>query len=89
MRFRPSGGFNQNQKTDRSALQARAEATGETKPDSVFERARHEQEIERAENIAAGLPPETPPIARRATAAQRGREARRRRLPQTESGDAR
>ena len=58
MRFRPSGGFNQNQKPDRSAQQARAEATGEKKPDSVFERARHEQEIERAENIAAGLPPE-------------------------------
>jgi ribonuclease G len=60
MRFRPSGGFNQNQKTDRSALQARAEATGEKKPDPLFERARHEQEIQRAENIAAGLPPETP-----------------------------
>src|SRR5271170_2309553 len=63
MRFRPSGGFNQNQnqKTDRSALQARADATGEKKPGGVFERARHEQEIERAENIAAGLPPEAPP----------------------------
>jgi ribonuclease G len=59
MRFRPSGGFNQNQKTDRSAIQARADATTEKKPDGVFERARHEQEIERAENIAAGLPPET------------------------------
>jgi ribonuclease G len=63
MRFRPSGGFNQNQnqKTDRSAIQARAEATSEKKPDGVFERARHEQEIERAENIAAGLPPEATP----------------------------
>src|SRR5277367_3012256 len=62
MRFRPSGGFNQNQKTDRSALQARAEATGDKKPDGVFERARHEQEIQRAENIAAGLPPEAAPV---------------------------
>ncbi len=61
MRFRPSGGFNQNQKPDRSALQARAEATGEKQPDSVFERARHEQEIQRAENLAAGLPAEAPP----------------------------
>ncbi|MGP8199938.1 MAG: Rne/Rng family ribonuclease [Limisphaerales bacterium] len=61
MRFRPSGGLNQNQKPDRSALQARAEATAEPKPDSVFERARHEQEIQRAENVAAGLPPETQP----------------------------
>jgi ribonuclease G len=62
MRFRPSGGFNQNpnQKTDRSALQARADATAEKKPDNVFDRARHEQEIQRSENIAAGLPPETP-----------------------------
>jgi ribonuclease G len=66
MRFRPSGGFNQNQnqqKTDRSALQARAEATSEKKPDNVYERSRHEQEIERAENIAAGLPPEAQPPA--------------------------
>jgi ribonuclease G len=61
MRFRPSGGFNQNQKPDRSALQARADATAEPQPDSVFERSRHEQEIQRAENLAAGLPPETPP----------------------------
>ena len=30
-------------------------------PEGVFERARHEQEIERSENIAAGLPPETAP----------------------------
>jgi ribonuclease G len=61
MRFRPSGGL--NQKTDRNALEARADATGEKKPDGVFERARHEQEIERAENIAAGLPaqPVLPP----------------------------
>jgi hypothetical protein len=58
MRFRPSGGFNQNQKPDRSATEARAEATGEKKPDGVFERARHDEEIARAENIAAGLPPE-------------------------------
>ncbi len=34
MRFRPSGGFNQNQKPDRSATEARAEATGEKKPDA-------------------------------------------------------
>jgi ribonuclease G len=63
MRFRPSGGFNQNQKTDRSALQARADATAPQPPDSVYERARHEEEIQRAENVAAGLPPETPPPA--------------------------
>jgi ribonuclease G len=78
MRFRPSGGFNQNQKTDRSALQARAEATSEKKPDSLFERARHEQEIERAENIAAGLPPEAPPAAAaEPSGGQEGREGER------------
>jgi ribonuclease G len=59
MRFRPSGGF--NQKPDRSATEARAEATGDKKPDGVFERARHDEEIARAENIAAGLPPEGEP----------------------------
>ena len=48
-------------KPDRSALQARADATSEKQPDSVFERARHEQEIQRAENLAAGLPPEARP----------------------------
>ena len=79
MRFRPSGGFHQNQKPDRSALQARAEATSEKKPDSVFERTRHEQEIERAENIAAGLPPETPPApAAGPPGGQEGREGGRR-----------
>jgi ribonuclease G len=61
MRFRPSGGI--NQKPDRSAQQARAEATGEKKPETFFERGRHDDEIERAENVAAGLPPEAPPPA--------------------------
>jgi ribonuclease G len=72
MRFRPSGGL--NQRPDRSATEARAEATGEKKSDAVFERARHDEEIARAENVAAGLPPEgapapeageTPPPGRR------------------------
>src|SRR5271155_2351389 len=61
MRFRPSGGFNQNQKPDRSATEARAAATGEKKPETLFERTRHDEEIARAENIAAGLPPEGEP----------------------------
>jgi ribonuclease G len=63
MRFRPSGGLGQNQKPDRSAQQARADATGEKKPENVFERGRHDDEIERAQNVAAGLPPETPTAA--------------------------
>src|SRR5439155_23178096 len=61
-RFRPSGGMSPNiQRTDRAASDARAEALGE-KPseESVFDRARHEREIQRAENLAAGLPADTP-----------------------------
>lgn len=60
MRFRPQGGLGHGQqKPDRDATQARADAVGETTggPERVFER-RHQNEIERAENIAAGLPPE-------------------------------
>jgi ribonuclease G len=61
MRFRPTGGLgHSSQKPDREASEARAEATGETSaPEKVYER-RHAHEIERAENIAAGLPPEGP-----------------------------
>ncbi len=61
-RFRPSGGMSANvQRPDRAASDARAEALGE-KPseESVFDRARHEREIQRAENLAAGLPADTP-----------------------------
>jgi ribonuclease G len=62
MRFRPSGGLGQNpQRTDREATQARVAATsGQAVDERVYER-RHVHEIERAENIAAGLPPEGPP----------------------------
>ncbi len=59
MRFRPSGGLgHMQQRPDREAIQARADATAEQAPqDKVYER-RHAQEIERSENLAAGLPPE-------------------------------
>jgi ribonuclease G len=63
MRFRPSGGLGRSQqKPDREATQARAEVLGETSggPERLFE-PRHLNEIERAENIAAGLPPAGPP----------------------------
>jgi hypothetical protein len=62
MRFRPSGGpGHTSQKPDREATEARAEVVGGTgTPEKVYER-RHAQEIERAENIAAGLPPEGAP----------------------------
>jgi ribonuclease G len=59
MRFRPSGGLGHtSQKPDRDATEARAEAVGGTAAqEKVYER-RHAHEIERAENLAAGLPPE-------------------------------
>ncbi len=58
MRFRPAGGIGQSQKSNRNAVEARAEVTGESKPEVVYDQSRHQQEIERAENAAAGLPPE-------------------------------
>src|SRR5690349_8678433 len=62
MRFRPSGGLGHaSQKPDREATEARAEVVGGTgTPEKVYDR-RHAQEIDRAENIAAGLPPEGVP----------------------------
>jgi ribonuclease G len=60
MRFRPSGGLApQGQRSDRAATEARAEAVGEKAPaEGIFDRGRHQREIERAENLAAGLPPD-------------------------------
>jgi ribonuclease G len=62
MRFRPTGGLgHMQQRPDRDAIQARAEAVGDqAMQEKVYER-RHAHEIERAENIAAGLPPEGAP----------------------------
>jgi len=62
MHFRPKGGFGQGpQKSDREASQARADAVSEQGgADRLFEK-RHAQEIERAENLAAGLPPQGAP----------------------------
>ncbi len=59
MRFKPKGGLNPaQQKPDREAVEARADVVAEQGgSDRLFEK-RHQQEIERAENIAAGLPPE-------------------------------
>ena len=63
MRFRPSGGLGhgQQQRPDRDATQARAEAVGgPPAQEKVFDQ-RHSHEIERDENVAAGLPPEGAP----------------------------
>ncbi len=59
MRFKPKGGLTPaQQKPDREAIEARADVVSEQGgSDRLFEK-RHTQEIERAENIAAGLPPE-------------------------------
>jgi len=59
MRFKPKGGLAPNpQKPDRDATQARAEVVAEQGGNErVFDK-RYTNEIERAENIAAGLPPE-------------------------------
>jgi len=71
MRFRPPGGIGhgpqQPKGSDRDAQQARADVLGEqpSGPEKVYDH-RHTAEIERAENVAAGLPPEgaqTPPAA--------------------------
>jgi ribonuclease G len=74
MRFRPSAGLNPNpNRPDREATEARAEVVGDQAPnDKVYDRARHAQEIERAENIAAGLPPEGVPAEPVAEATARG-----------------
>jgi len=59
MRFRPKGGLGPNpQKTDRDATQARAEVVAEQGGDERLFEKRHNVEIDRAENIAAGLPPQ-------------------------------
>jgi ribonuclease G len=60
MRFRPKGGLGHGPqpKPDREATQARADVVSEQGGNErVFEK-RHAGEIERAENLAAGLPPE-------------------------------
>lgn len=59
MRFKPKGGLSPaHQKPDREAVEARADVVSEQGgSDRLFEK-RHAHEIERAENLAAGLPPE-------------------------------
>ena len=65
-RFRPSGGLSAKvqPRSERDATAARAGALGD-KPveEQVFARSRHQSEIDRAENLAAGLPAEGDPNA--------------------------
>ena len=59
MRFKPKGGLNPaHQKTDRDAVEARQEVVTEPGGQERLFEKRHQTEIERAENVAAGLPPE-------------------------------
>ena len=61
MRFRPKGGLGQNPpKADREAVLARAEVVSEQGGNERLFEKRHVQEIERAENIAAGVPETVP-----------------------------
>lgn len=65
MRFRPSGGRGPQppRGNERAATEARQDALTDqpsTPSEEVFD-ARHEKEIERAENVAAGLPPDARP----------------------------
>jgi ribonuclease G len=73
MRFRPSGGLGHGQqRPDRDATQARAEAVGGPPTQERLFEHRHAHEIERAENIAAGLPPEGVPATEPTAQPKRG-----------------
>src|SRR5262245_25562081 len=67
LRFRPSGsGPKPGKHQEREAQEARAEAVGDKSSrvgEPLFERNRYQKEIERSENIAAGLPPEGAPAS--------------------------
>ena len=59
MRFKPVHGLG-TPKSTRAAATARAAAVGDQPgEDLLFDRRRHELEIRRAENLAAGLPADT------------------------------
>ncbi|MCL5099175.1 MAG: Rne/Rng family ribonuclease [Candidatus Omnitrophica bacterium] len=63
LRFRPSGGLSHHTpEQEKAASEARALATGQKPSEEVvFDMVRHAREIERSENIAAGLPPDGSP----------------------------
>jgi len=89
MHFRPSGGGPKPGKHhERDAQQARAEAVGDKVPitgEPVFERSRYQKEIERAENVAAGLPPEGAPKTEDTGGDQQPRRRRDFRQPNLET----
>jgi ribonuclease G len=55
LRFRPPGGLGSTPKVEKAALEARAETIGEHSAiDNIYDRSRHEDEIEKAEAAASG-----------------------------------
>ena len=61
MRFKPTAGIGvKNKKSQRAAAVARAEVFGNPTADEepVYDSHKHAREIQRAENVAAGLPPD-------------------------------
>src|SRR3954468_22620188 len=78
MRFRPSGGLGHTQpRNDRDATQARAEVVGGQSTNEKVYDHRHTGEIDRAENIAAGLPPEGAAETHAAPAAEQKKDSRK------------
>ena len=72
MRFKPTQGLS-TPKSNRAAASARAAALGDQPgEDLTYDRRRHEAEIRRAENLAAGLPEDTQETGEEAPAKERG-----------------
>lgn len=79
-RFRPSGGLSGHPpRGDKAASEARAEVLGQkSAAEAVFDVGRHEREIRRAENLAAGLPQDAvdPQVEEAATTGRKHSEFR-------------
>ena len=79
MRFKPTRGLGTPQ-PNRGAATARAGAIGDkTAEDPLFDRRRHESEIRRAENLAAGLPEDAADAPDETQRSKTGRDQRFRR----------
>ncbi|MBL9174265.1 MAG: Rne/Rng family ribonuclease [Verrucomicrobiales bacterium] len=88
MRFKPAHGLT-SPKANRAAAHARAGAIGEkTGDDTLFDRRRHEAEIRRAENLAAGLPEDAQETAEEAPASGRDQRFRSPGLADSEDSDS-
>jgi len=71
MHFRPSGGMHGHKRQERAAQEARAHAIGAKAPsENIYDTTRYTKEIERAENLAAGLPADAPSEAGRGVPAE-------------------